>query len=66
MKDMDKAINRIEHALKNKEKILVYGDYDVDGTTAVALVYSFKTFYNELDYYLPDRHKEGMEFLSRE
>ncbi|HNP47671.1 MAG TPA: single-stranded-DNA-specific exonuclease RecJ [Bacteroidia bacterium] len=60
MKDMDKAINRIEHALKNKEKILVYGDYDVDGTTAVALVYSFfKTFYNELDYYLPDRHKEG-------
>ena len=60
MKDMDKAIDRIENALKQNEKIMVYGDYDVDGTTAVALVYSFfKTFYNDLDYYLPDRYKEG-------
>lgn len=60
MKDMDKAIERIEQAIKNKEKILVYGDYDVDGTTAVALVYSFfKTIYKELGYYIPDRYKEG-------
>lgn len=60
MKDMDLAIDRIEHALQAKEKILVYGDYDVDGTTAVALVYSFfRTFYDDLDYYLPDRYKEG-------
>src|SRR6185369_1998206 len=60
MKDMDKAINRLERAIQNKENILVYGDYDVDGTTAVALVYSFiKTFYDHVDYYLPDRYKEG-------
>jgi len=60
MMDMDKAIERIELAIERKEKILVYGDYDVDGTTAVALVYSFlKTFYDNLDYYLPDRYKEG-------
>lgn len=60
MKDMDKAINRLEQAISNKEKILVYGDYDVDGTTAVALVYSFiKSFYDNVDYYLPDRYKEG-------
>ncbi len=60
MKDMDKAINRIEQALQNEEKILVYGDYDVDGTTAVALVYSFfKKFYSAIDFYLPDRYKEG-------
>jgi single-stranded-DNA-specific exonuclease len=60
MKDMDKAIERIELAILRNERVLVYGDYDVDGTTAVALVYSFlKTFYNNLDYYLPDRYKEG-------
>jgi single-stranded-DNA-specific exonuclease len=60
MKDMDKAIGRIEQAIQRGEKILVYGDYDVDGTTAVALIYSFfKTLYNNLDYYLPDRYKEG-------
>jgi single-stranded-DNA-specific exonuclease len=60
MKDMDKAVARIEQAIERKEKILVYGDYDVDGTTAVALIYSFfKTFYDNLDYYLPDRYKEG-------
>ncbi|MFI5164583.1 MAG: single-stranded-DNA-specific exonuclease RecJ [Bacteroidia bacterium] len=60
MKDMDKAIARIEKAIKNKEKILIYGDYDVDGTTSVALVYSFfKTIYDKLDYYIPDRYMEG-------
>jgi single-stranded-DNA-specific exonuclease len=60
MKDMNKAIERIEQAIKNNENILVYGDYDVDGTTSVALVYSFlKTIYDKLDYYIPDRYKEG-------
>ena len=63
MKDMDKAISRIEMAIKNQEKILVYGDYDVDGTTAVALVYSFlkKHHISEtlVDYYIPDRYAEG-------
>ena len=60
MKGMDKAIERIERALGDGEKILVYGDYDVDGTTAVALVYSFlKTLNANVDFYLPDRYKEG-------
>jgi len=60
MKDMDKAILRIEAAFQNKEHILIYGDYDVDGTTAVALVYTFlKEHYDELDFYIPDRDKEG-------
>lgn len=60
MKDMDKAIARLEKAISSGEKILVYGDYDVDGTTSVALVYSFlKTIYPNLDYYIPDRYKEG-------
>ncbi|TKC04376.1 single-stranded-DNA-specific exonuclease RecJ [Pedobacter frigoris] len=60
MKDMDKAILRIETALKNNEKILIYGDYDVDGTTSVALAYSFFTaFTTAIEYYIPDRHKEG-------
>jgi single-stranded-DNA-specific exonuclease len=60
MKDMDKAVSRIERAVKNGEKILVYGDYDVDGTTSVALVWSFlKTFYEHAGYYIPDRYKEG-------
>jgi single-stranded-DNA-specific exonuclease len=60
MKDMDKAIDRISKAIQNGEKILVYGDYDVDGTTAVALVYSFfKEVYPHLAYYIPDRYKEG-------
>ncbi len=60
MKDMDKAVERIELAIKNREKILVYGDYDVDGTTAVALVYSyFKKIHDDIDFYIPDRYKEG-------
>ncbi len=60
MQDMDKAIVRIEEAIRNNEKIIIYGDYDVDGTTAVALVYSFiKSIYDQVDYYLPDRYKEG-------
>jgi single-stranded-DNA-specific exonuclease len=60
MKDMDKAVERIEEAIYKREKILVYGDYDVDGTTAVALVYSFlKKMYSDVDFYIPDRYKEG-------
>jgi len=60
MKDMAVAIERIQAAVQNKEKILVYGDYDVDGTTSVALVYAFlKTFYENIDFYIPDRYNEG-------
>ena len=60
MKDMDVAIQRIEQAIISGEKVLVYGDYDVDGTTAVALVYSFfKDQVKEIDYYIPDRYDEG-------
>ncbi len=60
MKDMELAVNRISEALKNQEKIMVYGDYDVDGTTAVTLTYSFfSRFTSEITYYIPDRHKEG-------
>ncbi|VTP89550.1 single-stranded-DNA-specific exonuclease RecJ [Sphingobacterium daejeonense] len=60
MKDMDKAINRIEKAIGNKEKILIYGDYDVDGTTAVSVVYSFfRDFNSGLEFYIPDRYSEG-------
>ncbi len=60
MKDMDKAVWRIEEAIRNREKILVYGDYDVDGTTAVALVYGFlKQYYHNLAFYTPDRNAEG-------
>lgn len=60
MKDMDLAVDRLEAAITSKEKILVYGDYDVDGTTAVALVFSFlKDFNHNTDYYIPDRYDEG-------
>ncbi len=60
IKDMDKAIDRLNRALSQKEKILVYGDYDVDGTTAVALVYTFLSRYtNAIDFYIPDRYNEG-------
>jgi single-stranded-DNA-specific exonuclease len=60
MKDMDKAIERIGVAIRRKEKILVYGDYDVDGTTAVSLVYTFlKSVTGDIGHYIPDRYKEG-------
>ncbi|HWZ22563.1 MAG TPA: DHH family phosphoesterase, partial [Cytophagaceae bacterium] len=60
MKDMDLAVDRLEKAFEEKEKILVYGDYDVDGTTSVSLVYDFlSSVYPNLDYYIPDRYKEG-------
>lgn len=62
MKDMDRAIKRLERALRPEqpEKILIYGDYDVDGTTSVALVYSFlKNYHSHIDYYIPDRYTEG-------
>lgn len=60
MNDMDKAVERINRALGKKEKILIYGDYDVDGTTAVTLVYKFlQQFYSNIDFYIPDRYEEG-------
>ena len=60
MKDMDKAVERLHRAITSREKILVYGDYDVDGTTAVALVYSFiSRFTDQVDFYIPDRYDEG-------
>ena len=60
MKDMDKAIERIENAIENQERILVFGDYDVDGTTAVSLVSSYlKSFYPNVATYIPDRYDEG-------
>ena len=60
LKDMDKAIDRLSSALENNEKILIYGDYDVDGTTSVALFYSFlKSHYENLDFYIPNRYSEG-------
>jgi single-stranded-DNA-specific exonuclease len=60
MKDMEKAVERLERAIKSKEKILIYGDYDVDGTTSVALMYTFlKEFTSNIDYYIPDRYNEG-------
>jgi single-stranded-DNA-specific exonuclease len=58
--DMDKAVGRLHKAIGKGEKILIYGDYDVDGTTAVALVYSYlRTFYPHCEYYIPDRYAEG-------
>ncbi len=60
MKDMDKAVSRLEKAVESGEKILVYGDYDVDGTTAVSLVYSFiLRLTSNVDFYIPDRYDEG-------
>ncbi|MTI39133.1 single-stranded-DNA-specific exonuclease RecJ [Fulvivirga lutimaris] len=60
MKDMDKAVDRVIKAFDSKEKILVYGDYDVDGTTSVALFYGFiNSFHFDSAFYIPDRYKEG-------
>jgi len=60
MAGMEKAIERIEVAIAKEEKILIYGDYDVDGTTAVSLVYSFfKKLHDQIEYYIPDRYLEG-------
>jgi len=60
MADMQNAVNRLTLAMKKNEKILVYGDYDVDGTTSVSLVYKFlKQFYSNVDFYIPDRYNEG-------
>lgn len=66
MKDMDKAISRIEKAIENNEKVIIYGDYDVDGTTAVAVAYSFLKKLNlSLDYYIPDRYIDGYGLSKR-
>ena len=60
MKDMDKAVSRIEKAIENEENILIYGDYDVDGTTSVALLSSYlKSYYPNVSTYIPDRYDEG-------
>ncbi|MFV0592946.1 MAG: single-stranded-DNA-specific exonuclease RecJ [Draconibacterium sp.] len=60
MKNMHEAVSRLEKAIENQEKVIVYGDYDVDGTTSVALMYLFlKERINEIEYYIPDRYSEG-------
>lgn len=60
MKDMDIAVDRLNDAMGRKERIMVYGDYDVDGCTSVALVYKFlQQFYSNIEYYIPDRYEEG-------
>ena len=60
MQDMDKAVNRLNKAMGAKEKILIYGDYDVDGTTSVALVYRYlQNYYSNVEYYIPTRYEEG-------
>ena len=66
MKDMDKAVERIEKAIANQERILIYGDYDVDGTTSVALTYLFfKDLHSDIEYYIPDRYVEGYGISSQ-
>ncbi len=60
MEDMDKAVDRLNRAMGLKEKIMVYGDYDVDGTTAVALVYKYlQNYYSNIEYYIPTRYDDG-------
>ena len=66
MKDMDKAVERLNIAMGRKERIMVYGDYDVDGCSAVALVYKFlQQYYSNIDYYIPDRYDEGYGVSSK-
>ncbi|MCQ2244155.1 MAG: single-stranded-DNA-specific exonuclease RecJ [Bacteroidaceae bacterium] len=66
MKDMDVAVDRLNDAMGRKERILVYGDYDVDGVTAVTLVYKFlNQYYSNIDYYIPDRYDEGYGISSQ-
>ena len=66
MPDMDKAVNRLNQAMGSKEKIMVYGDYDVDGTTSVALVYKYlQNFYSNIDFYIPTRYDEGYGISKR-
>lgn len=60
MNDMDKAVNRLNKAMGSKERIMIYGDYDVDGVTAVALVYKYlQNYYSNIEYYIPTRYEEG-------
>ncbi len=60
LKGMEEAVLRLQEAIENKERILIYGDYDVDGTTAIALVFGYLSrFHSHIDYYTPDRYKEG-------
>ena len=60
MQDMDKAVNRLNKSMGSKERIMIYGDYDVDGTTAVALVYKYlQNYYSNIEYYIPTRYDEG-------
>lgn len=60
MQDMDKAVNRLNKAMGAKERIMIYGDYDVDGVTAVALVYKYlQNYYSNVEYYIPTRYEEG-------
>ena len=60
MQDMDKAVDRLNKAMGRKEKIMIYGDYDVDGTTSVALVYRYlQNYYSNIEYYIPTRYEEG-------
>ena len=60
MKDMAVAVERLNRAIQNQEKVLIYGDYDVDGTTSIAMMYSFlKEYLNNINFYVPDRYDEG-------
>ncbi len=66
MKDMDRAVTRISKAIESEESILIYGDYDVDGTTSVALLFSFlKKYHSRIDFYIPDRYLEGYGISSK-
>ena len=64
MKNMCSAVQRLDQAIINNEKILVYGDYDVDGTTSVSMMYKFLEKYSKkIDYYVPCRYKEGLRYF---